>query len=190
MYANARRTIRCFPRSRLLAFDEGEKFVAGLLVFAEGAEHGAGDGGGLLLFDATHDHAEMAGFDDDANAFGAELFFDGAGDLISEALLNLQAAGVHVDEARDFAEAEDFFLWNVGDMAAPEEGEQMMFAEAVELDVFDHDHFVVADGESGAVENGVGVLTIAAGEKTQGFLEALGRAAQAFARGIFAEEDE
>ena len=82
---------------------------------------------------------------------------------------------------------DDFFLRNVGHMAFPEEWQQVVLAQAVELDVFDDDHFVVTDVEHGAVQQFVGILAVAAGKKTQRFLETLGRAAQSFAVGIFAQ---
>ena len=38
--------------------DQREKFLARLLIVAEGAEHGAGDRLGILLLDAAHHHAQ------------------------------------------------------------------------------------------------------------------------------------
>ncbi len=94
-----------------------------------------------------------------------QLLFEGLRDLAGEALLNLQATGVHVHEPRDFAQPHYFLVGEVGHVALPEEGQQVMLAQAVDLDILHHDHFVVADAEHGAVQNGVGVLAIAAGEK-------------------------
>ena len=99
---------------------ESEKLVAGLLVVAETAEHGAGDGLAVLLFDAAHLHAEVARFDDHADAFGTDLFLDGLGDLAGHALLNLQAAREHVYQASDLAEAEDALVRQIGHMGFAE----------------------------------------------------------------------
>src|SRR5580704_17485294 len=76
-------------RLRPWRIDQREEFVAGLLVFAEVAQHGARGRGGVLFFDAAHYHAEMAGFDDDADAGRVEFLLDGGCDLAGEALLNL-----------------------------------------------------------------------------------------------------
>src|SRR6202158_2353798 len=57
---------------------ECEKLVPRLLIVAKCAEHGAGDGLAMLLFHAAHLHAEMAGFDNHADAFRADFFLDHA----------------------------------------------------------------------------------------------------------------
>jgi len=92
----------------MLRVDESEKFVAGLLVVAEGTEHGAGHRLAVLLFHTAHLHAEMAGLDDDANTLRNNFFFDGFGDLASHALLNLQTPRKHIDQACDLAETNHF----------------------------------------------------------------------------------
>ena len=93
----------------MLWADQREEFVAGLLVFTELAEHGAGDGLAVLLFHSAHLHAQVARFDDDADALRSDFFLDGIGDLASHAFLNLQAARKHVDQASDFAESNYLF---------------------------------------------------------------------------------
>ena len=47
---------------------------------------------GVLLLDAAHHHAQMPGFDDDADALRFDGVLDGLGDLRGQALLDLQAA--------------------------------------------------------------------------------------------------
>ena len=83
------------PRLSLTLFraHQGQEFVPGLLVVAEGAEHGAGDRLAVLLFHSAHLHAEVARFNDHAHALRADFLGDGVGDLAGHALLNLQAAG-------------------------------------------------------------------------------------------------
>ena len=88
----------------------------------ERTKHGAGDGLAVLLFDAAHLHAEVARFNDHANAFGADFFLDGLRDLAGHTLLNLQAARKHVDQARDFAQAEDTLVRQIGDVGFPKNG--------------------------------------------------------------------
>src|SRR4029077_4647264 len=56
--------------------DQGQKFVAGLLVVPERTQHGAGNRLAVLFFDAAHLHTQVARFDDYADAFRADLFGD------------------------------------------------------------------------------------------------------------------
>ena len=154
----------------------------------ERTKHGAGDGLAVLLFHAAHLHAEVARFDDNANAFGADFFFDGLRDLAGHALLNLQAARKHVDQARDFAEAEDALVGQIGDVGLAEERQQVVLAQAEEFDVFHDDHFVVGDGKRGAVHDGIEILVIAAGEKLQRLFKTLRGLAQTLAVRIFPDE--
>ena len=79
--------------------NQGEEFLTRLLR-AEGAEHGRGDGGGVLFLDPAHHHAQVASLDHDADALRLDGFLDGLCDLHSQALLHLQAAGEDFDQAR------------------------------------------------------------------------------------------
>src|SRR5579863_10507606 len=132
----------------------------------------------------------MASFDDDADALGLDYFLDGFGDLGSEALLNLQAAGEEFDQARNFAEADYFAVRYVGYVHFAEEWQHVVLAEAEHFDVFDDDHFVVGFGEERAFEQGFGIFGVTAGEKLHGLADALGSLLKAFAVGVFAEADE
>ena len=78
-------------------------------------------------------------------------------------------------------------LRNVGDVAAAEERQQMMLAQAVEVDVLDDHHLVIIDGEQGVVEDRIDVRRIPAREEPQRFLDALGRVEQPLARRVFAK---
>ena len=89
----------------------------------------------VLLLDAAHRHAEVRAFDDDGDAQGIDLLADGVGDLAGEPLLHLQPSREHVDESRDLAESDDAALRDVRDVALAEERQQMVLAEAVEVDV-------------------------------------------------------
>jgi hypothetical protein len=100
---------------------ERKELVARLLVVAEAAEHGAGHSLPMLFFDAAHLHAEVAGFDDHANAFGTDFFLNRRGDLAGEAFLDLQAAREHIDEARDFTQPDDTLVGKIGYVALAKE---------------------------------------------------------------------
>src|SRR5258708_39731341 len=84
--------------------DEREELIARLLVVTKRAEHGASNGLPVLLFNAAHLHAEMAGFDDHANSLRSDFFLDGMRDLAGQALLNLQASREGVHQTGDLAQ--------------------------------------------------------------------------------------
>ena len=75
------------------------------------------------------------------------------GDLGGELFLNLQPAGKHVDDARDFGKADDFAIWDVGDVRPPDKRQQMMFAHRVELDVFHHHNLARVGIEDRAINH-------------------------------------
>ena len=83
----------------------------------------------VLLLDAAHHHAEVHGLDDHADAARLDRLLDGLRDLDGEALLDLEAARVDVDEARDLGEADDLAVRQVGDVGLAEEGQQVVLAE-------------------------------------------------------------
>src|ERR1700735_4649689 len=101
--------------------NQRQEFGASFFFVAEGSEHRRSHRGGVLLFDAAHHHAEMAGFDDDADALRFDYFLNGLGDLGGEAFLNLEAAREQFDEAWNFAETDDASVGNIGDVHLAEE---------------------------------------------------------------------
>ncbi len=169
---------------------EVEEFVAGGDGVVEAAEHGRGDHAGVLLFDAAHHHAQVLGFDDDADALGLEGVHEGAGDLVGETLLHLEAAGEEVGEAGELADANDLAAGDVADVADAEEGQEVVLAQRIDFDVADDDHVVGFDLEHGGIEEGGGILFVAADEVGPGLGGPLGRPAKAFAFGILAEGDD
>src|ERR1700730_221113 len=174
--------------SVLFAAHERQEFVAGLFVVAELTEHSAGHGLTVLLFYTAHLHAKMPGFDDDADALRSDFFFDGLGNLAGHALLNLQAAGEHVDQARDLAETDDPLARQIRDVGFSEKRQQVVLAEAEEFDVLYQHHLVIADAERCSVEEVVYVLMIAAGQEFQRLFITLGCLTESFALGIFADK--
>jgi hypothetical protein len=78
----------------------------------------------MLLFDAAHHHAEVAGFADHADALGLQHFVMRFGHLVRQALLQLQAAREHVHDARDFAQPDHFILRQIGHVHGAEERQQ------------------------------------------------------------------
>ena len=76
----------------------------------------------MLLFYAAHHHTEMTGLDYHAYALRFDGVLDRFGDLRRETLLDLQAAGEDLDQARDLAQADYLSVWDVGDVHLAEEG--------------------------------------------------------------------
>src|SRR5229473_7352031 len=147
----------------VLAAHKSEKFVARLLIVTESAEHSTGNCRTVLLLHAAHLHTQMAGFDDYADALRSDFFLDGLRDLTGHALLDLQAAGEHIDHARNFAKTQNTFVRQISNVGLAEERQQVMFAEAEKLDVFNDDHLVVSHAKRRAVQNMIQVLVITAG---------------------------
>ena len=106
---------------------------------------------GVLLFDASHHHAEMSRLDDDAHSVRIELRFQSFRDLHGESLLDLQPSRKDIHDARNLAEADHFLIRQIAHMDLAEEREQVMFAHAEEVDVLHDDHLVVLDREQRAV---------------------------------------
>jgi hypothetical protein len=132
----------------------------------------------------------MRGLDDDRDAKRPNFFFDGRRDLRGEPLLHLQAPRKRVDDAWDLAQANHLAIRNVGDVSFAEERQQVMLAEAVQIDVADDDHFVVRHGEERAVDHIVDVDVVAAREKLQRLLHPTRCLQQPLAGWVFAKRGE
>ena len=119
-----------------------------------------------------------------------DRLLDGLRDLDGEPFLDLQAARVDVDEARDLGEADHLPVRQVGDVRLAVEREQVVLAQGVHVDVLDHHHLVVGDGEEGLVQDLVRILRVAAGQEAERLLDALRRLLEALAVGILAHPGE
>src|SRR5690606_20920449 len=91
---------------------------------------------------AAHHHAEVACLGDYADAAGAEHFHQRVRNLPGHPLLHLKAPGEHLDDTRDFAEADDPPVRDVGHMYVPEKGQHVVLAHGIEFDVADDHHIV------------------------------------------------
>ena len=163
------------------ALDELEELRPGSRVVLEDAEHRARDRDRVLFLDAAHRHAQVRSLHDDADAERPDLVAQRLGDLAGQALLHLQAAREDLDQARDFAEPDDAALRYVSDVTFSEKRQQVMLAEAIEVDVLDDHHLVIIDAEERVVEDGVDVGRIALSQKAKRFLHSLWRVEQPLA---------
>ena len=118
---------------------------------------------------------------------GCEAVLQELGDLLGQALLDLQPAGVHLDDARDLGQADDPPARDVGDRRGPEERQQVVLAERVERDVLDDDHLAVVDIEDRVVDQPLGIDVVAGGQLGVHPVDALRRSDQALAVGVLAD---
>ena len=88
----------------------------------------------------------------------------------------MKAPRKNFDEARNLAEADHLPVGNVRHVHLAEERQHVMLAQAEYLDIFDDHHFVIAYGEEGVLEHGVGILLVALGKKLEGVVDSFGRA--------------
>ncbi|MCY1452281.1 hypothetical protein D9M71_691910 [compost metagenome] len=72
-------------------------------------------------------------------------------------------------------------------MGLADEGQQVVFAQRIQLDVLDQHHFAVVGAEQRAVDDFFQRLLVAAAEVLHGLRGALGRVDEAFAGDVLAE---
>jgi hypothetical protein len=65
----------------------------------------------------------------------------------------LKPAAEYINDARQFAQADNFPGWKIGNMASSVKREQMVFAKAVDFDVFNDDHLVIVGFKDSAVND-------------------------------------
>ena len=91
------------------------------------------------------------------------------------------------DHAGDLRQADYFFVGQVGHVGSADDGQQVVFAHAVELDVGHHHHLVVLDVEEGVVEELHGVDGIAEQQLVVHAGDAVGGVPEAVAGGVLAD---
>src|SRR5262245_34749728 len=159
-------------------------------VVPERTQHGARDGKRVLFFHATHRHAQVRAFAHDGHTEWIDLLTNGLGNLVGHPLLDLQATSEHVDQSRNLAETNDVALRDVRHVTLTKERQDMVLAEAVEIDVLHDDHLAVVDREERIVENAVDIGAVAAREELERFLNALWSPDQPLASRVLAQLDQ
>ena len=101
--------------------------------------------------------------------------------------LDLQATRENIDDPRHLRKPDDFAVWNICDVRAADEREEMMFAERVKFDVFDQDDLARLRIEDRIVNDLFDALAIALGEKFHRARGTRGRAREALSLGVFAD---
>ena len=102
----------------------------------------------------------------------------------------MQAACKTLHDARYLAEPHDGAVGDVSDVGLAEERQQMVLAKGVYFDVLHDDDLFVVFVKEGALQNGLGVLSIAVGEEVHGLGCAHGGLEESLAAGIFAHVEE
>jgi len=161
--------------------DQANELIARADIFLEHAPHCARDRKGILLLDSPHLHAEVLRFNHHAHAFWVEGIRKALGDLLGQPFLDLEPVGEHVHNAWDFAQADEFPVRDIPHMRLAEKGEQMMFAQAVELDVAHAHHFIIILLKNGAIDDGIGGGAIPLCEEFIHGSYAVGRFSESFA---------
>ena len=141
--------------------------LPGRRVFPEYSKHRRCHEHGILLLNAPHHHAEVPRLDHDADAVGIDRVLNGICDLFSQSFLYLEPPRVHVYEPCQLADAEDLAPRDVADMAAAEEGEHMVLAEAVDLNVPHDDHACGFLGEAGLIDQFLNIGSISRCEESE-----------------------
>ena len=95
----------------------------------------------------------MAGLDHHRHPNRLQVPLQAFRDLTGHALLDLQAAAVHLDQSRHLAQADDPAVRDVAHVDPSIEGQEMMLAQRVHLDVLDQDHVAVGLVEEGVAED-------------------------------------
>ena len=85
----------------------------------------------------------MGRFNHDRHCFGTEFFFKQVGNRLGHSLLHLRPMGHNLDDAGQLTEPHHLATRKVANVGLAHEWQQVMFAGAVEADVFDQDDFVV-----------------------------------------------
>jgi hypothetical protein len=129
----------------------------------------------------------MQSLDDHSHAPGMEMLIQAVRYLSREALLKLKSAAEDIHDTRQLAQADDMAAWYVGYVALSVEGEKMVFAEAVEVNVAKDNHLIILLLESGAMDQLFDVLLIPAGEKKKRASDTVGCLLEAGAGGVLTE---
>src|SRR5260370_33614603 len=110
----------------------------------------------------------MPGLDNHAVALAFDGVLDRLRNLRGKPLLDLQATREGLDEARYFAQADDFSVWDISHMHLAKKRQEVVFAQAEHFDVFHDHHLVVIDREHSLPHNSFAIVLRAFDEKYHG----------------------
>jgi hypothetical protein len=118
---------------------------------------------------------------------GIDLLVDGFGDLGRQPLLDLQPPAVHFHQARNFAQSDDLFVGNVCHVTLAEKGQEVVLAQAEEIDIRHDHHLIVLHFKQRVVEHLIRILSITARQEAPRAFETVRRPAQAVSLRILSD---
>src|SRR5438128_12692215 len=114
----------------------------------------------------------MVRLDHDTHTARLEYVHEGVRHLVGESLLHLEPPGKHLDHARDLGETDQTAVRQVGDVRPTEEGQQVVLAQRVDLDVAYAHQVLVPLAVQGITDQVRDRHEVAAGETFEGRLDA------------------
>src|SRR6266536_198271 len=171
--------------------DQAHRLGAGLGVLFEDAAYRRGDRTRAGLLDAAHGHAHVLAIQHRDHPARLEPLHQQVGDLGGEPLLHLRTAGEDVDKSRQLGQPGDpaVVAGDVADVRDAVERQQVMLAEAEDLDVA-HQHQLVVVGDEGGGQH-LGRLDPQAGEELGIALRDPGRGTpESVPVGVLADRDQ
>ena len=152
------------------------------------AEHRRRDHHRVLLLDAAHHHAQVARLDHHADAAWRRSVSITACEICSVRRSCSCSRRAYMSTSRASLETPNTLpVGNVADVAAAEERQHVVLAEAVHLDVLHDDHAVGLLREDRAVDQRVEVGAVAGREERERLGDAPGCAREPLAIGVLAE---
>ena len=139
-----------------IAMNDTKKLGSSLWVAFKAPSHTARGRDSARLLDAAHDHAKVRAFDNDGHSQWLDRFDNGIGDLSRQTLLHLKSARIEFGNSRKFGQAQNASIGNVSNMNHARKWHHVMLAQGVNINVTDHDHFVVVFQKDGIVRDHVG----------------------------------
>src|SRR5258706_6268794 len=144
----------------------------------------------MLFLDAAHDHAQVLRFNHHRDAQRLQCFLNAIAAFDREPLLHLQPARKRVDHARDFRQADDMSVGDIGDVRLAEKRQYVVLAQRVDLDIFHDHHLLILFLEHRRAQDRRRIEIVAVREKLQRFGNALGGFDEAFACRVFTQRRE
>src|SRR5580704_12464249 len=130
----------------------------------------------------------MLGLEYHGDAERVDLRHESLRDLRRQPLLHLQPPRVYFHQSRQLREPDDLPIGQIRDMRLAHEGEHVMLAQGIEIQILAQDHFlVVFFAEQRAVDRFLGILRIAAGQELVRLGDAGGSAFEPLAIRVFAD---
>jgi hypothetical protein len=140
------------------------------------------------LADSAHRHAVVLGLDHHGHTAWPQRLLQFVGNLRGESFLDLQTPGIDLDQACEFAEADNTIRRQIGDVGATGKRDHVVFAMRLHSDVAHDDRTVVVGGfVKGLSQHFARLLLVASEELAISAQHAVRRLAQAFAIGVFAD---